>query len=136
MAFEPFTKDELPTMENFNKKLQEIWSGSARIETGSYDGTGGYGNKAPTEVVVGFRPVFLIVYTNTVNVFGTVSGSNVYLGSNFGIFSKDLTKTYVRTNEVAVSFSENVISFYVVSGNNPHDQYNGAGVKYNYIAIG
>lgn len=95
----------------------------ARIATGSYTGTGAYGESNPNSLTFDFEPKFLIVYISksTQTTGGSTSltwvgqGGQAYSGNN------------------AVSVSGNKISWYGISEST---QLNSSGTIYHYIAIG
>lgn len=102
-----------------------------QYETGSYVGTGTYGQSNPTSLTFNFKPKFIIVFslseTSTYPLGGFPWGYGVPNGF-----------TYLSTNNVRVvkiSWSNNTVSWYNDAGD-ARVQLNGLNSNYTYIAIG
>lgn len=113
---------------------------SVKIATGSYVGTGTYGEDNPNTLTFPFKPKVVFVCGNaragTSNAEDgaiTIMSSGVtdYIGSSVG------TRDYMNA---IVAWSENTVSWYAdVSGDNrfyPYQQLNAAEYTYYYIALG
>lgn len=131
MAFTPFTKDDLPTMAAFNEKLQAIFDDAeskAKIEVGSYVGTGTYGSMNKTSLTFGFVPKFVLIRCvkqsrGAALLIQGVKDSYIYWGYTNG---SDYSQIVCTWNEKELSFYANDNSCYC---NTKSD-------KYLYIAIG
>lgn len=104
-----------------------------RIATGSYTGTGTYGESSPNRLTFDFVPRFF-----TVGSLETISDGSGYVQSaghgnimliiNGGLALGDsLSSTYSKLDG-------NTISWYAYT--NDDEQFNSSGKKYSYIAIG
>lgn len=149
MAFTPFTKDDLPTMAAFNEKLQAIFDDAeskAKIEVGSYVGTGTYGVDNPNTLTFGFEPkiVFVVgrVYLNLSNMATDFAAFNMtelrdeYLNAGYFEYSPELNKSesagkYAKKNGNTLSWYSSNGSRYQMNG-----IWDGAVSRYTYIAIG
>ena len=105
-----------------------------RMETGSYVGTGTYGEANPNSLTFGFEP--LVVFISDVS---SSSAATSYYNfgfmnnSQFGIvrnYSNAAGAFYI----MRLSWSERGLSFY--SDSSPLYQLNMSGTTYNYVAIG
>ena len=134
----PFQSTDEFTMAGFNGKLSAInsgvdneitsaLSGFARIETGSYTGTGKYGESNPNTLTFGFEPKVIFIYTSD--------------SSEVAILLKD--QTIARNNQQGTSSAQllrgitwigNTVSWY--SSDSADQQRNEASKQYTYIAIG
>lgn len=114
---------------------EEIATEGVKIETGSYVGTGTNRDFDPTKVTVGFTPKALILQgpctqndmINVIMFYGTTSIT--YLHKYDASTAAQMT---MKT--LTVAWSSNAVSWYCASG--AMYQFNAAGTKYNYIAIG
>lgn len=133
MAFEPFTKDEHPTMENFNEKLQEVWNGSARIETGEYEGTGTTGKDNKNSITFEFIPKLVIIspeYPDTSGVCAVWAN-----GQTKGTVATGTSTSTNYTN--TLDWDGNTLYWWLTSATqNAYCQLNVGGKRYYYVAIG
>lgn len=129
MAFTLFTKDDLPAMAAFNEKLQAIFDDAeskAKIEVGSYVGTGTYGSSNPNTLTFGFEPKLVIIGPyNFRNCFVWVYGA-----TNVGTSLDGDGAGY----GCVVSLNDKTLSYY--SGDSSGSQLNVKSEIYHYIAIG
>ena len=102
----------------------------AKIQTGSYVGTGKAGPSTPNRLTFNFPPKFLFVCENT----GLQPAGGFFYG---GFFWMDgITKVRVYDNDGnVISRSGNTVSWYRSDGN-ATAQLNSTGSTYFYIAIG
>lgn len=156
MNVTPFVGTDNFNMETFNNMISQINSGvnseisdvlaqlgtKAKIETGSYTGTGTYGSANPTSLTFGFEPKLVIVwiaYQPSEN-YGLRPASNSGAWNSSFIYTKGQCRTNiyynntVYTNELSVV--GNTFSWYTKSNNAPYGQLNQSGVTYEYFAIG
>ena len=141
MAFTPFVETDLPSMGNFNEKflecIAEAVNRSPSIKTGSYVGTGTYGEDNPCSLIFDKKlPQFLFVYKDvilltTVN-YSAYSNVEYFIWSNGikGISTSILSDTAV--NYIMFTEIEKQIKWY---GTSPTAQLNISGKTYRYVAI-
>lgn len=153
MAFEPFTKEERPTMENFNKKFAclNIDIGErAKIQTGSYEGTGTYGADNPCSITFNFAPELVIVFIVNTSTASTTVGFPTFFRREVGV-SKTWVLGYPGGGNAIAKWDGNTLSWYVPSARGwnysqqsvlwtdvtaQRLQLNDLGTTYSYIAIG
>lgn len=143
MAFTPFTKEDQPTMANFNEKfLSAILEGKTqaldegvKIATGSYTGTGTYGASNKNSLTFDFDPKLVYIYKTTGNytyqMFCGVGAARTFTA--FAGDSSSGTATLSRYSSV-MNLNGNQLTWYYYEG--AGSQLNEAGGTYNYIAIG
>lgn len=100
--------------------LAAIASGRAKIETGSYTGTGTYGSANPNSITFSITPKLVLIK-------GMLTPS--ILGGSF------FTGTMQQNYSQVVSWSGNTMSWYSNGGNAGY-QLNTSGWSYEYCAIG
>lgn len=142
MAFTPFTKDDLPTMAAFNEKLQQVIDEALfrglKMETGSYVGTGTYGEDNQNSLTFGFEPKFVLISIDgagiNANKFKPYSWYSViqtgYMYNDVNASSSSSTVNMYSK----LTVSENTISWYNKSSGEYQGNY--IGIIYHYIAIG
>lgn len=120
--------------------LQSAISSGAKIEVGSYVGTGKYGQDDPTKITFGFVPKFVLISTRSNSghwaIFNTeqlaadykVSGGYIEI---LGL--RDTSDYFARINGTELEWYSSNDSNASYSGLN---QQNLSGVTYYYIAIG
>ena len=101
--------------------------GAARIQTGSYTGTGTYGESNPCSLTFDIAPRFVIVFAVVGSTFPILLvneyGSATFQGTNN-------TQTYIKDT---ATISGNTVSWY---GGKADNQLNNSGSKYMYVAFG
>lgn len=149
MAFTPFTESDQPTMANFNEKFQQAIAEAkaealtaalaedVHIATGSYTGTGTYGETNPTILTFDFPPKQVIIIGSFYLNGTTGKGALILIpGANKGIvISFDITNMdNVTFGEHGVSWSNSTSqsSGYYLGAN----QFNQINQNYDYVAIG
>ena len=128
-------------------KIKELLDGllttansKARIQTGSYTGTGTYGASNPCSLTFDFVPQAIIVY-------GAVPVKYDYDATSFTFASKNVTTTRafigtssgeIKAEDLYFNFLEKKVTFYVnfVGDDAAKYQCNKSGVKYGYICFG
>lgn len=100
--------------------------GGARIEVGSYVGTGTYGSSNPNSLTFGFEPKIIWIAP----VSGTYISATIRHDTNEGVAIYEATNIYSLTT----SWSGNTVTWYNRSSN--RYQLNESGVAYSYIALG
>lgn len=146
MAFTPFTKEEQPTMANFNVKfldaIQEAKTqaldAGIKIATGSYTGTGTYGASNPNSLTFDFEPKLLFVARknfayNNILWFKDVTHA-LALHSYASESNGTSDQTSISGSKVVVTASGNTVSWY--SSNGAEAQLNSSDFTYQYVAIG
>ena len=128
------TEDYLTDMAGNNLTLSPNQS-PIHIETGSYTGTGTYGESNPNSLTFGFEPKLVIIYLST--GAGLLANSSYTGWSSSVILIKGQTKirTMASTSDVdgVVSFDDKSITWY---SSTAQSQLNISPLVYNYIAIG
>lgn len=105
--------------------------GGARIEVGSYEGTGTYGSSNPNSLTFGFEPQLVAIFNPAQNgnyaykmfMLRNVLGASVLAGdgNNLGVI---------------VTWSAKSVTWYTYQSKDADYQMNYPGETYNYIAIG
>ena len=140
MNVTPFQSTDEFTMAGFNGKISDInsgvnnaitsaLSGFARIETGSYVGTGTFGASKPNTLTFWFIHKLVIIKPNSTTDkyhFEVIQGQTK-------TFSYQHNTNY---GKVEISWDGNSISWYCTSDDGPDGQLNKAEYTYYYIAIG
>lgn len=105
--------------------------GGARIEVGSYVGTGTYGKSNPNSLTFGFEPQLVAIFAPSTD------GNYAYkLFMLRNVLGASILDSDGNNNGVIVTWSEKSVTWYVYGSKNATYQMNGSGVTYNYIAIG
>ena len=112
--------------------IDSILKDSARIQTGSYVGTGTYGVDNPCTLTFNFIPKLFYVQCSVVNKADRTGWMPYIWGSNFTLYIFDSSTSPV--NSVDITTSENIIYWYASGG--ASSQFNSLNVTYNYIVIG
>lgn len=149
MNVTPFQSTDEFTMAGFNGKLSDInsgvnteitsaLSGLARIETGSYVGTGTYGASNPNTLTFRFAPKLVLIYNGSKDYAmffafglggGYTSGGYLFAWSSEMAVSND---TYAKING-------NVLNWYASNTSATTSrsiQFNVESQTYHYLAIG
>lgn len=93
--------------------------GAARIQIGSYVGTGKTGESNKNTLTFNFEPKFIIVSEmGTYKIFAARGETSVYVSQN---------------DVIPLTWSGNTVSWYSTE---PYEQLNYSGRTYNYVAIG
>ena len=117
----------------------------AKIATGSYVGTGTYGQANPCSLTFDFEPKCVIIYSYSIDasIFVAIAPCNqahcYYLESQMANPGWAETEMGFVQSFPIVSYNKNSISFYVNGSNNPHidrGQMNGNLFSYVYVAFG
>ena len=105
--------------------------GGARIQTGSYIGTGTYGLSNPNSLSFDFNPAFLVVLPEKITSTGTTAGLYMLGGAK--------TTSYTSgSNDSAcdVTWGEKTVSWYSAAGTNSAKFQHNNVEKYFWVAIG
>lgn len=117
----------------------------ARIATGSYTGTGTYGESNPNSLTFAFEPKLVFMFKDKLPLYMNVDTTEAHpvYGTTIGMttaYSKSLFNIYGRRSGddyylyAKKSSDGKTLSWYHGAGAN--DQMNGSGATYQYIAIG
>ena len=105
----------------------------AKIQTGSYVGTGTYGESNPNSLTFDFEPK-LIMVSGTGNDYYYHRLIIPFRGYGFAFISSQYSSATGGAHGVAATFSGNTVSWYNIGGSGY--QFNGKNVTYVYCAIG
>ena len=109
----------------------------AQIETGSYVGTGTYGQASPTSLIFSFMPKMVIIYLASKGLSVAGEGNNVGWDRSV-IWTANQTNAYMGKSSTSyfLNFIQNdkQLSYYHPQA--AGYQLNQSGLTYNYIAIG
>lgn len=150
MNVTPFVGTDNFNMETFNNMISQINSGvnseisdvlaqlgtKAKIQTGSYVGTGTYGASNPCSLTFDFEPIIVFIFRTSDSY--QASYNNGYGRYTMTIFAYGGTKIFDSKSASATntiySINNNVLSWYSVVDN--EQQINYSGEVYGYIGIG
>lgn len=124
--------------------IKTMFDGRVRIASGTYTGTGGYGENNKNSLTFPFAPEVLFLYR--VGDIGVVSGTSGAGNSGYyAILPKQVTAftTVVWNNGFGfqdrnyISFSHKTVTWYMYdsSSKKPEGQFNASGTTYGYIII-
>lgn len=99
--------------------------GAARIETGSYVGTGTYGSSTPNSLTFGFDPMVVFLSPEVPN-----------RNSSFITALKGNTSALDANTGYNINISWGIKTMSWSSGKDEYVQYNKSGMRYFYVAIG
>ena len=101
----------------------------ARVEVGSYAGTGKYGSSNKNSLTFDFVPKF--VYITQVDVYT----ANIVLLIN-GVTGASVVGQTSNQYRLTVSWSGNTVTWYAASATTGAHQVNASSTTYKYVAIG
>lgn len=138
MNVTPFQSTDEFTMAGFNGKISDInsgvdneitsaLSGFARIETGSYVGTGTYGTFNKSSLAFDHRPLLVILFGYYTQIFSGM------IPSGFGAKAPPFEDG--GNQYCSYSWNGNVLSWNT-NDSGPEGQNNTNGTTYYYMAIG
>ena len=105
--------------------------GGARIEVGSYVGTGTYGKSNPNTLTFGVEPQLVAIFSPSQN------GNYAYkLFMLRNVLGASILDSDGNNNGVIVTWSEKSVTWYVYGSKNANYQMNVSNYTYHYIAIG
>ena len=114
-------------------------AGCARVECGTYNGVGKYGEGNPCTLTFGIQPkiVFIFTVSSEYGSMGNTAYTGSAMGSNNVVFYYGGTKYKTYSNETGLThytLSGNTLTWY--NTQNSSLQLNGKYDTYGYIAIG
>lgn len=116
---------------NWTKPIDWLLKFSAKIETGSYVGTGTYGASSPTSLTFNFQVRFLVISPASNQEAGSNGTALFVMGAYCGLYLSDDGSA----SPLVLSGTGNAASWYSQSGT-AIQQQNVSGRTYNYIAFG
>lgn len=133
--------------------LGQLGKPGAKIEVGSYVGTGTYGSSNPNSLTFGFKPKLLwilgtytnrkngtsgylnpIMFSGTYKCISIISKVSVGAFSEDGIISDGAPEDYPADAHAMLSTDGKTYSWY--NDGNAGKQFNSSNIEYHYIAIG
>lgn len=119
-----------------NQHLTDVEAGSAKIEVGSYVGTGTYGSANPNRLTFDFEPKCLLIAN-----YGMLMFAACLIPASYGYYSMMYYNSGFAKGELQMKQNGTEITWYSNSGSpaatwSPKYQMNDRGVTYQYIAIG
>lgn len=109
---------------------------AAKVETGTYTGTGTYGSSNPNSLTFSFVPKMVVINYTASQYYGPKMGGQVWLyGDTRGVTTIPIGTGNVVT-EAQLTWNNNILSWYQGSLENAKYQLNESGVTYSWIAIG
>lgn len=116
------------------KTLDEVTAFPCQVYTGSYVGTGTYGQSNPNTLTFPFEPKMVVVSANT-QLFGASVPLAIFL--NGVTSSLTISQSNGSMDSAIVTWKGNVVSWYP-EGSSPNaaQQLNSSGTTYYYISIG
>ena len=111
--------------------------GLAKIQAGSYVGTGTYGVDNQTVITCGFKPKLVMVFGDYVNSNRYTGDNGIFWGnSGFLIISGDIYgyNYFTGQSKAGIEFTDTGLSLY--STDNANRQLNKTSKTFNWIAVG
>ncbi len=117
--------------DTYPAAIRAVVSSGAKIVTGSYVGTGTYGESNPNSLTFDFEPKFVLIFWAEA---GNANNGMAYLTDEGGCSYKPAGSNgqWFYVSEITVTVANNVITWYSTS---IQSQMNGAAM-YRYFAIG
>ena len=125
-------RDPVSSMQAATKQYVD---GFCKIKTGSYVGTGLYGQSNPIVINCGFKPKIFFIYCVPNPRYVTEVFGSSYIGVNFVGWAEGITAIndgYPIEDLIHFTQLDDGLSFYGVN----HPYNNGEGVTYNYVVLG
>ena len=135
----------LPDGTSVASQIESALGNPAKIETGSYVGTGTYGINNKNTINFSGKPLVVYIFADGGN--GTSTSNSISITRDAIYFTRDLiNKNYVEIQYQAfgaIQFGQNSVSWYIVdtnrnywpAGSEPNAQMNASGTNYYYYAI-
>lgn len=121
------------TPATVNEALALLAGSMGRVETGSYVGTGTYGQANPTSITFSdITPKLVLIYADG----GLQWSSGTVSLQNGLIWGEGMTTVYMYNNTVTASLSGKTLSWYAANAQYDYQQLNGSGTTYYYLGIG
>ena len=128
LSADKLPNDGFQQIKTLIDNVQSSTDSKAKIQTGSYVGTGTYGANNPCSLTFDFEPKLFII-SQKFKSSGTTNFSIwmiAYYGINYGLIGNGYS--------AHVNISSNAITYY--DSDNAKNQYNDTLYEYNYIVIG
>ena len=120
-----------------NLAEQALALGFAKIQAGSYVGTGTYGANNKTVITCGFKPKLVMVLGDYVRMNDYAGDSGIFWGTSGFLIAGDTIFGYnyfTERGEAGIEFTGTGLSLY--STETPNRQLNTASKTFNWIAVG
>ncbi len=134
-----WAKSDRLMMDDFNADNQKIDAaiktaaqGNCRVAVGSYVGTGAYGEANPNSITCPFRPLFIILDTQSLR------GSSYGQQHTIFYYGMENALGCETSSQLVLSWDGNTVTWYL-TGNNSEPakrQFNTSGKTYHYIVVG
>ena len=125
------TADAARTNLGIDSAIAAAMAGGAKIQTGSYVGTGTYGSLNPCSLTFDFEPKLLHIQESEAS---KTTYSFFWMGGPYAL--NYYYTTYENIVSVTESGNQTTISWYCTNEDYKAAQCNGSGKSYTYIAIG
>ena len=121
------------------KDINELLAAGVKIQTGTYEGTGTYGQSNPNSLTFGFEPKLLIVHMVLGTTSGVARGPLIFMWpsvySSLCLYSEfNGTGSSVTMYPIRASFSDNTVTWY--SEKDADVQGNTSGLPISYTVFG
>ena len=132
LSADKLPNDAFQQIKTLIDNVQSSTDSKAKIQTGSYVGTGTYGVNHPNQIVLPFPPQFfaIIPVTGSSNNHHAVIGIPGALSLRYNAYS-GFSDYYIATEIEAIG---NVLQWYTAT--NAVDQLNYKGATYKYVVFG
>ena len=114
--------------------------GGAKIETGSYTGTGNYGSSNQNSLSFSFEPKLVFVTGYAQSEKGTSLGYHTFVfvrqAGQQSLAVSHMSGYYTYQLTLIATWGDNSLAWYNSGATNGLHQFNGSGYTYNYVAIG
>ena len=116
--------------DTFPTAIQSLGSGFAKIQTGSYVGTGTYGASNPCSLTFDYQPEFAVITWNAYQTHSSILCKGIEMA--FSEWNNAAQNTFILVNWE----NNNIIKWYLRQGNTGADyQLNQNNTQYLYFAI-
>lgn len=125
--------------KDVNALIEELLRGAVKIQTGTYEGTGTYGQSNPNSLTFEFEPKLIIVHMVFGATSGVARGSLIFIWpspyNSLCLYSEfDGTGPSVTMYPITASFSDNTVTWY--SEKDAYVQGNASGLPISYTVFG
>ena len=117
--------------QKYKAELEEIIADGAKIQRGSYVGTGVYGSDNPNILTFNFVPKFVWLFDE-----GTSLESDWYTHSMLILYGITTKHKFFSDKVINISYNGATMEWYLVENDRAGNQWNTDGKTYYYIAVG
>lgn len=129
---------QTPTGTNVTDQVAQAL-GSVKVETGSYTGTGTYGESNPTTINLSGEPVFAIIAQYVYGTQDIIMRPYSGYWSGAAMWFDGMTQTFVfgskSSNALYFTKTANSLSFYNTSDSTGSNQFNQSNNEYHYLVL-